>query len=77
VKQYPVKNIKASKIYVTDGNKCLWQWRFGSIGKGTYDIQGFNLLYISDKKDIAGVDIEFNSLAWGANTDEVKPFCPA
>jgi hypothetical protein len=77
VQQNPVKNIKASKIYVADGNKCLWQWKFGSVGSGRYDVHGFNLFYISDnKKEIAGVDIEFNSLAWGFNTGQVNQYCP-
>jgi len=75
VQQNPVRNIKASKIYVVDRNKCLWQWRFGSVGSGKYDIHGFNLFYISDNKKIAGADIEFNSLGWGANTEQVEKYC--
>jgi hypothetical protein len=46
------------------------------VGSGRYDVHGFNLLYISDKKEIAGVDIEFNSLAWGVNTGQVNQYCP-
>jgi hypothetical protein len=47
------------------------------VGNGRYDIQGFNLFYLDEKKKIAGNDVEFNSLAWGVNSNQIKPYCTA
>lgn len=71
----PTKSISRSNIYVTDKNKILWQWTFDKIGSGKYPVTGFNLFYISNKKEIFAVDIEFNSIAWGVDTTQIGQYC--
>jgi len=55
------------KILVS-GNNIVWYWRFTAIGSKQVPVQGFNLFEISNKKQITGLYVEFNSIAWGIDT---------
>ncbi|KEF52448.1 uncharacterized protein A1O9_11689 [Exophiala aquamarina CBS 119918] len=53
---------------LASGNNIVWQWRFTAIGTKQLPVQGFNLFEISEKKQINGLYVEFNSIAWGIDT---------
>ncbi|KAK5048678.1 hypothetical protein LTR84_005769 [Exophiala bonariae] len=55
------------KILVS-GNNILWYWRFNAIGSKQLPVKGFNLFEINNKKQITGLYVEFNSIAWGIDT---------
>lgn len=53
---------------LVSGNNILWYWRFTAIGSKQVPVKGFNLFEINNKKQITGLYVEFNSIAWGIDT---------
>lgn len=64
----PVLGVETIEILVAGCTKILWYWVFTGIGSGEYEVKGFNLFTLSDAGQIAQVNLEFNSIAWGLNT---------
>jgi hypothetical protein len=55
----------------------MWHWLFPNVGSGQYEVKGFNLLTINAKGKIERADIEFNSIAWGLDTQQLYEWCPS
>lgn len=55
----------------------MWHWLFPQVGSGQYEVKGFNLLTLNDHNQIERADIEFNSIAWGLDTQQIYQYCPA
>jgi len=51
-----------------------WHWVFYGIGSMEYEIKGFNLFEITAAGQINTTRLEFNSIAWGADTGYVTLF---
>ena len=64
----PVLGINTIEIDVTTSGKILWYWVFTGIGSGEYEVKGFNLFTLTASDQIAQVNLEFNSIAWGLDT---------
>ncbi|EHY56004.1 hypothetical protein HRR83_006617 [Exophiala dermatitidis] len=63
-----VEGVNTLEILVAGCTKILWYWLFTGIGTGQYEVKGFNLFTLSDAGQIAQVNLEFNSIAWGLDT---------
>jgi len=75
-KQFYLKNVVnappipaiATLDIVHDCTKIVWYWVATGLGKGTYEVKGFNLMYTTNAgTQIIDNYVEFNSLAWGAD----------
>jgi hypothetical protein len=55
----------------------MWHWLFPNVGSGQYEVKGFNLLTLNAKGKIERADIEFNSIAWGLDTQQLYEWCPS
>ena len=64
---FPANGINTLEIVFTC-DKILWYWVFTGIGTKKYEVKGFNLFTITPKGQISLMYIEFNSIAWGADT---------
>lgn len=55
-------------------NKIVWYWTFPHVGTGEYEVKGFNLFEINSQYQICKTYIEFNSIAWGLDSNQ-GPLC--
>ncbi|WPH02386.1 Hypothetical protein R9X50_00524900 [Acrodontium crateriforme] len=63
--------IETINVFVTDCNKILWHWNFKGVGSGVQEVKGFNLFTMApnlNNLQVTRLDLEFNSIAWGADT---------
>ncbi|RMZ12026.1 hypothetical protein D0860_03130 [Hortaea werneckii] len=74
LKDGPYLNIRTIDI-VIGCNKIVWYWTAPQIGTGEYEVKGFNLFEINSQYQICKTYLEFNSIAWGLNTNQ-GPLCP-
>ena len=51
-----------------------WHWAYTAIGSKEYRIKGFHLFQITDAGQLKAARLEFNSIAWGADTGYVTLF---
>ncbi|KAI6909593.1 hypothetical protein D0869_11382 [Hortaea werneckii] len=51
-------------------NKIVWYWTFPYVGTGQYEVKGFNLFEINSQYQICKTCIEFNSIAWGLDSNQ-------
>jgi hypothetical protein len=58
-------------------NKIAWHWLFPNVGSGQYEVKGFNLLTVNLQCQVTRADIEFNSIAWGLDTQQLYEWCPS
>ncbi|KAI7323839.1 hypothetical protein KC315_g8416 [Hortaea werneckii] len=65
----PYPNIITNDIII-GCNKIVWYWTSSRIGTGKYEVKGFNLLEINSQYQICKSFLEFNSIAWGLNTNQ-------
>ncbi|KAI6871326.1 hypothetical protein KC323_g1926 [Hortaea werneckii] len=56
-------------------NRIVWYWTFPRVGTGKYEVKGFNLFEINSQYQICKTYIEFNSIAWGLDSNQ-GPLCP-
>ena len=70
----PWPNIRTNEI-IFGCNKIVWYWTFPQVGTGQYEVKGFNLFEINSQYQICKTYIEFNSIAWGLDSNE-GPLCP-
>ncbi|KAH9826053.1 hypothetical protein Tdes44962_MAKER03836 [Teratosphaeria destructans] len=77
VTAHPTQGIITHDILVAGGNNILWYWTFPCVGSRQYQVKGFNLLRIDINQQIYEADIEFNSIAWGADTHQLQQYCAA
>ena len=75
VTQHPEVGIQTLDI-LNSCNKIMWHWNFPSVGGGAYEVKGFNLLTVNFFGQITRADIEFNSIAWGLDTQQIYQYCP-
>lgn len=72
----PVQDIDTIEILVAGCTKILWYWNFLSIGTKQYEVKGFNLFTLNEKRQIKTVNLEFNSFAWALDTGYTIKFPP-
>ena len=76
VTQHPETGIQTLDI-MNDCTRIMWHWLFPHVGSGQYEVKGFNLLTVNLFQQITRADIEFNSIAWGLDTQQIYQYCPS
>ncbi|KAF2768755.1 hypothetical protein EJ03DRAFT_114569 [Teratosphaeria nubilosa] len=71
----PYNNLQTTNVLRADGDVIVWTWTLPDVGDGEYPVSGIQLLYFNCDKQIYKAYFEFNSLAWGANTGQVREYC--
>ncbi|KAI7247962.1 hypothetical protein KC343_g3467 [Hortaea werneckii] len=74
VEDGPYPNIRTNDIII-GCNKIVWYWTAPQVGTGEYEVKGFNLFEINSQYQICKTYLEFNSIAWGLDTNQ-GPLCP-
>ena len=74
---HPESGIQTLDVFVAGNSNILWYWIFPEVGNRRYPVKGFNLLRVNADYQIYEADIEFNSIAWGADTNRIDAYCPA
>ncbi|GAB1729758.1 hypothetical protein NU195Hw_g5713t1 [Hortaea werneckii] len=74
LKYGPYPNTRTNDIII-GCNKIVWYWTAPQIGTGKYEVKGFALFEINSQYQICKTYLEFNSIAWGLNTNQ-GPLCP-
>lgn len=52
---------------VHDCTQMVWFWEFDGIGTGQYRVRGMTFIHVNDQALVDMQNVEFNSLAWGAD----------
>ncbi|KAH9837415.1 hypothetical protein Tdes44962_MAKER08381 [Teratosphaeria destructans] len=71
----PYQSLEINSVMRADGNVIVWTWTIRDVGSGEYPVSGMQFLYFNWQKQIYKASFEFNSLAWGANTGQVRQYC--
>jgi len=75
VSKYPDTGIETLDIFHSC-DKIAWYWLFPDVGSGQYRVKGSNLFTINKHCKITSASIEFNSIAWGLDTQQIYEYCP-
>jgi len=51
-----------------------WHWAYNAIGSKKYRVKGFHLFQVTDAGQLKSARLEFNSVAWGADSGYVTLF---
>lgn len=59
--------IQTNYVYVANCNNVVWKWIFRQVGNRKYPVSGINIFHLNSQGQIANMDVEFNSIAWGVD----------
>ncbi|KAK5168801.1 uncharacterized protein LTR77_006110 [Saxophila tyrrhenica] len=64
----PDSNIETIFTAVAACRNIIWHWNFPTVGSAQYPVKGMNYFELNENCQIDTMRIEFNSIAWGADT---------